>query len=173
MSETYENLDQKPYESHYLYFETTIDRPVEIVWPHALNIGSWMSAHRLETLAGEPGMVGHFERVYPHDWGGDAGLPHYHVYGVAHIVPFKYIALEVLPEKGGSYGNAREWMSFDGVLLVDLGGVTKVIFLLVDVHRGNGDKEYFDRTRKELESAGHELIGPYFENLRRLASGSA
>jgi hypothetical protein len=168
MADVYSNLGQKPYDSHYLYFETTIDSPVEKVWPHALNIGSWMSAHGLETLAGEPGKVGHFEKVCPRDLGSDAGLPHYHLYGIAHIVPFKYIALEVLPEMGGSYGNSRQWMSFDGILLVDLGGATKVIFLVVDVHMGERDEVYYERTRDELEEAGRHLIGPYFENLRSL-----
>src|SRR5688572_20156382 len=130
MAAGYERLDQKPYDSHYLYDEVTLDHPVEMVWSHALKIGSWMSAHGLEAVAGEPGKVGHFERVFPHGLGPEVGLPHHHVYGIAHVIPHKYIALEVLPEKGGSYGNPRQWMSFDGILLVELGERTKLIFLL-------------------------------------------
>jgi len=168
MADLYLSLDQKPYDSHYLYFDTTIDHPVEKVWPHALNIGSWMSAHGLETLNGRSGSVGHFERVYPRDLGSGVGLPHYHVYGVAHVVPLKYIALEVLPEKGGSYGNAREWMSFDGILLVGTGGTTRVIFLVIDVHIGKGGKDSYERTKNELETEGRKLVEPYFENLRSL-----
>lgn len=167
MTTEYRSLDDKPYESHYLYAETIIDHPVEKVWPHALNIGGWMSAHRLETLAGEPGKVGHFERVYPHGLSAETRLPHYHLYGVAEIVPHKYIALEVLPENGGSYGVTREKMSFDGILLTDIGGKTQLVFLMVDVLKGCGTAESRERRRHELEGA-RKLLNGYFENLKQL-----
>lgn len=164
---SYQSLDQKPYDSHYLLAETVIDHPVKKVWPHALNIGGWMSAHRLETIAGQPGEAGHFERVYPRGLGRDVGFPHYHMYGLAHVIPCKYIALEVFPEKGGSYGNAREYMSFDGILLDDVGGKTKITFLLVDIHLGKGDQAAYERRRKEIEDS-RQLLDQYFENLRIL-----
>lgn len=167
MTDGYQSLQEKPYESHYLYAETTIDHPVERVWPHALNIGGWMSAHRLETVAGQPGEVGHFERVYPRGVGRDVGFPHYHMYGLAHIVPLKYIALEVFPEKGGSYGNARPYISCDGILLTDVGGKTEITFLLVDVHLGMGNTDSYDRRRNEIE-ASRSLLNQYFDNLRQL-----
>jgi hypothetical protein len=163
---SYRSLDQKPYESIYLHAETIIDHPVERVWPHALDIGRWMNAHRLKSLAGAPGRVGHFERVYPRDLGEDVAPPHYHLYGIAEIIPFKLIALEVLPEKGGSYGNAREWMSFDSVLFADLGGRTQVIFLMVDAHLGKGDEEYYTRRKAEIEQSRGKLER-YFDNLRQ------
>jgi hypothetical protein len=163
----YEHMGQKPYESHYLYVETTIDHPVKDVWPHALNIGSWMTAHRLETITGESGRVGHLERVFPSSLGDDVKLPHYHLYGVANIIPFKYIGLEVFPEAGGSYGDARDWMSFDGILFVDLGGSTKVLFLMVDVQIGKRDDTERKRRQDEIDEA-QGLLARYFENLREL-----
>lgn len=164
---TYQSLEQKPYESHYLYLESIIDHPVAKVWPQALDIGSWMDAHRLETLAGKSGEVGHFERVYPRGLGEEVPKPHHHLYGVAQIIPFKYIGLEVLPENGGSYGVTREWMSFDGILFADLGDRTKIVFLMVDVHLGQGDEEYSKRRAAELEG-GRTMITGYFDNLKRL-----
>jgi hypothetical protein len=166
----YDNLEQKPYQSHYLHAETTLDHVVAKVWPHALAIGTWMSAHRLETVAGEPARVGHFERVYPRGIESGVGLPHYHVYGIAHIIPYKYIALEVLPEMGGSYGNSREWMSFDGLLLTDLGNRTHITFLLVDVHMGKGDDASYQCKEHELATDGNKLIHKYFDNLKRILS---
>jgi hypothetical protein len=167
-----ESLDHKPYESLYLHTETIIDHPVQKVWPHALNIGGWMSAHRLETVAGEPGKVGHFERVFPRDLTDDVPLPRYHLYGIAEIIPFKLIALEVLPEEGGSYGITRQWMSFDSILLTDMGARTNLTFLMVDAHMGKGDETFHARRRSELETA-RGLLDKYFENLKRLIGDHA
>ena len=165
--EKYQRLDQRPYESHYLYVDTVIDHPVESVWPHALNIGSWMNAHRLATIAGKAGEVGHFERVFPKGVGPEVGLPHYHLYGVTAVVPLKYIALEVLPEKGGSYGDEKEWMSFDGILLTDMGSRTHVALLMIDVQMGRRSEEERQRRKQEI-AEGRTLVHQYFENLQQL-----
>jgi len=161
------SLDQKPHESHYVYVETIIDRPVEAVWPHALDIGSWMSAHRLETIAGEPMKVGHFERVHPRGLRAEVPLPHYHLYGIAEVIPLKLIALEVLPEKGGSYGEANEWVSFDSILFSNMGDRTKVTFLMVEVQLGLWTEES-KRNRRAVLNGVPEMLEGYFENLRLL-----
>lgn len=162
-------LNDKPYETHYLYMETDIDAPIGRVWPHALNIGSWMSAHDLVSVSGEAGEVGHFERVYPRNLRADVPPPHHHVYGIAHLVPYKYIALEVMPEAGGSYGKTHPWVSFDGILLVDLGAATRLIFLFVEIHIGKGEFGFHERHQKEVEAA-RDLLETYFENLKRLVA---
>jgi hypothetical protein len=168
-TKAYTSMEQRPYASHHMYLETTIEQPVARVWPHALDIQSWMTAHRLETISGRSGTVGHLERVHPRDLGSDVALPHYHLYGLGNVVPYKFIALEVFPEKGGSYGDDRQWMSFDGIVFVDLGASTKVIFLMVDVQL-EGTQEA-DRRRREKElSEGRKLIEGYFENLRKLSA---
>jgi hypothetical protein len=172
MAGGYEHLDDKPYDSHYLYFETVIDRPVTEIWPHVLNIGSWMSAHDLETLDGESGKVGHFERVHPRDLGSDVPPARYHLYGIAEIVPYKYLALEVMSEKGGSYGNAREWISLDGILFTDLGGRTQIVFLAIDVTPGKGDEEFHKRQQAKLRD-GRALLEQYFANLRKLVENAS
>jgi hypothetical protein len=163
----YERLDQKPYDSFYLYVETVIDQAVERVWPRALEIGRWMSAHRLETVSGQPTEVGHFERVYPRNLGPEVPEPHYHLYGIAHLIPFKLIVLEVFPEKGGSYGKTRAKLSFDSVLFTDLGGKTLVGFHMVDVHLEKRDAGFHAQRAQEL-NAVRTLLESYFDNLRRL-----
>lgn len=163
--DVYGSLDEKPYDSFYLYVETTIDHPVDRVWPHVLSIGSWMSAHRLQTVAGESGRVGHFERVYP-QLASEGPPPPYHLYGVAEIIPKQLIVLEVFPEKGGSYGNARERMSFNTISLIALGSRTKVGYQMIDVHMGQGGEEFCARRRRELGGV-RELLRGYFENLRQ------
>jgi hypothetical protein len=165
--DVYRTLNDKPFESFYLYVETTIDHPVEKVWPHVIDIGSWMSDHRLETIAGEPGKVGHFERVIPHGM-DDAPEPRYHLYGVAEVIPQKLIVLEVFWEKGGSYGKTREKFSFDEIHLTDIGDRTKIFFLMVDQHMGKGEKDFAARRKVELEGGVRAMIERYFENLRRL-----
>jgi hypothetical protein len=161
-------LDQKPFESHYRYFETTIDHAVEKVWPHALNIAGWMTDHRIVTLAGEPGKVGHFERVFARGIGPQVPEPHHHLYGMAALVPLKYIALEVFPERGGSYGNTREWAGFDGILLVDLGDKTKVIVLLMVVTRGKVEETKTLEEQRQDDEATRAQLESYFKNLKRL-----
>lgn len=172
MTNAYRSLADRPYGSLYLYVETVIDHSVEKVWPHALDIGSWMSAHGLETIDGEARKVGYLERVHPRGLGNDVPLPHYHLYGIAHIIPLKLIALEVFPERGGSYGVTKPWMSFDNILFTDLGGRTQVVFLMVDAHLGAHDEAYVQRRSKEV-AGGRDLIDGYFENLRRLVDASA
>lgn len=151
MTNPYQTLEDREFDSHYRLDDIDIDRPVEEVWPHAVEIGRWMDTHVLETIDGSATEVGHLERVWPRNLGDDLGEPRYHLYGVAYVIPSRYIALEVFPEKGGSYGNARPWVSFDGILLTDLGdGRTRVTFLLIDVHQGKGDRESYERRATEI-----------------------
>lgn len=171
-TEQYQSLDERPYESFYLYIEGTFDHPVDKVWPHALDIGSWMSDHRLVTLAGQPGQVGHFQRVFSRGMGPEVPLPHHHLYGLVEAIPPKMIVLEIFPEKGGSYGKARQKISFDSIILTDLGGRTHIAFHMVDVHLGRGEQDFAARRKSELEAV-RGMIERYFENLRRnVAKGS-
>lgn len=164
------SLAEKPFESGYLLLETILDHPVKKVWPQLLDIGSWMDAHELKTLDGRSGEVGHFEQVLPRGLAADVPAARYHLYGVAALIPHKMLAIEVLPENGGSYGNPREWMSFDTIILTDLGDRTHLSFLMIDVNMGPSTPE----SRKEQDEKlqlGRELITPYFENLKRLLRG--
>lgn len=172
MTETYKSLAEKPYQSLYLQADTTIPHSVEKVWSHVLNIGGWMSAHRLEPIAGEPGKVGFFERVYPAGLGDEFGYPRYHLYGITEIIPQKYIALEVFPEKGGSYGSNVERMSLDSVVLTAVGEQTHLFFVMIDLTLGEVDEAFRQRQQRE-HSLGQALIRQYFDNLKALVENSA
>jgi hypothetical protein len=166
------SLDEKPFESGYLLLETVIDHPVRTVWPQLLDIGSWMNAHELRTLTGRSGEIGHFEQVLPRGLPADVPEPRYHLYGIAEIIPYRMVALEVIPENGGSYGNPRDWMSFDTILLTDLGARTQLSFLMIDVNIGTGTPE----SRKEQDEKlqlGRELIMPFFDTLKALLREAA
>ena len=165
---TYASLEDKPYESHYLYVDTIIDHPVERVWKHAVKISTWMTDYRLVTLAGIAGEVGHFERVYPPGLAEGTPPPHYHLYGIAELIPNKCIFIEVFPERGGSYGKTREWLMFDNILLVDLGGRTKVIFFIIDVHPGRAAQP-----ESHDDAVLRDRLERYFVNLKKLADNDA
>jgi len=166
MSDRYQTFEEKPYESHYLLMDTLINYPTEKVWPHALVIHNWMNAHRFEPIEGESGKVGRFERLYPSKIGVDVPSPHYHLYGIASVIPWKLIALEVMPEKGGSYGEKRPWASFDSILFTDLGDKTLLTVLMIDVLQGKGDETAHLREDAKLERT-RGLLERFFENLRR------
>lgn len=168
MTDNFTKLDDKSFDSHYMLEEIDIDRPIEHVWPFALSIGDWMDAHVLETVDGRANEQGHFERVYPRKLAPGTPEPLYHVYGIAHVIPLKYIALEVMPEKGGSYGKTRDYVSFDGVLLNDLGGRTRITFLFIDMHEGRGGAEWYAARTAELEGARTMLQG-YLTHLKQQA----
>lgn len=169
MHDPYRSLAHRPYDSLYLYVDTVIHHPVEKVWAQALRIGDWMSAHRLETIDGEPGQVGHFERVHPRNIASEVPQPHYHLYGITHIEPLKVIVLDVFPENGGSYGKTRPKMSFDSILFADLGMKTQVAFQMIDVHLGKGGEQFIAHRQREMEGV-REMFNEYFENLRQLVS---
>lgn len=57
-------------------------------------------------------------------------------------------------------------MSFDSILLSDLGTRTQVLFLIVDVQMRTGAEEYRERRKAELEG-GRELLNGYFQNLKQ------
>lgn len=170
MANGYKKLADKPYESHYVFAETVIDYPVEKVWPQALNIGGWMSDHRLATVDGTAGQVGHFERVFPRGIGEEVPLPHYHLYGITSVIPLKCISLEVIPERGGSYGNTRARMGFDTILLTDIGGKTRLTFLVIDVNLGRTEPkegESLPSPAGANDEKLHEMLERYFDNLKQ------
>jgi hypothetical protein len=169
----YRSLGDKPFGSKYFYVDTVLDHPVERIWPHVVNISSWMTDHTLETLNGQTGSEGHFERV----WAGDIDRettpePHYHYYGVSAVVPHKLLALEVFPEEGGSYGSMKDSVGFDAMLFTDLGdGRTKLSFLMIEVEPPEeGDKAA--QEWQDLHEVLTERISRYFDNLRELVQSA-
>jgi hypothetical protein len=166
----YTSLGAKPYDSFYLYLETTLNHPISRVWPHVLNIGGWMSAHPLETIDGKAGEVGYFQRVYPAA-ATSGPAPNYHLYGISEIVPLKHVVLDVFPENGGSYGNDRPRMSFNTISTTEIDGRTVVGYQMIDVHLGRGGDEFCARRTREMQGV-RELLLKYFDNLKQLVEAN-
>jgi hypothetical protein len=162
---SYQTLAQKPFETHYLHFEAVIDAPLKKVWEKAVHIGQWMNDHKLETLSGKPGELGHFEKVLPRGM-DNVPMPRHHYYGIALLVPLKCISLEVFPEKGGSYGNPDQWQMFDHVLFNEVGGKTRIVLLMHEVHPGPAGAKARALGEEEVM---RERLGKYVENLARLS----
>jgi hypothetical protein len=164
VADPYKKLDEKPYRSQFLLVETEIDHPVEAVWSQAVDIASWMTNHRLETLDGESGKVGHFERVYPTGLTDAVPEPHYHLYGIAEVVPNRLLVLEVFPERGGSYGDSEippDYVGFDNLLFTDLGGKTKLSALMIETSTA-------DLSGSGTDEEKISTLTSYFDNLRAL-----
>jgi hypothetical protein len=166
-------LADKPFASHYLHVAAVIDAPVSQVWPHVLDIESWLQDHELETINGAPGTVGLVQRVRPRGLSEAIPRPHYHLYGIAHVVPERLIVLEVFAEKGGSYGITHDWAMFDYLIVSDKGDKTEVSFVMLDLTLGDAGQRARGHNPlskdKEAESAHTiERLRHNFGNLKRL-----
>ena len=165
----YSRFSEKPYETTYTCFETTVDARIEHVWPCAVDIENWMSEYRLDTLDGERGKVGYFQRVYP-PVQPTMPPPHYHYYGIAELIPHKLIVLETFNEKGGSYGRTRPGMHLDLIILNDLGGVgTRVTLIMTEIGLGAAaDATHVAHKPTDADRARWSArMDRYFENLKR------
>ena len=164
MPQTYAGFDERPFDSHYLYTDTVIDYPIDVVWPRAINIPAWMHDHvRYESVSGSPGEVGNLLRVLLRD-PGELPPPQYTLTGIAHIIPFKLITFEVFPEKGGSYGGEvfpSDYRGFDTFLFTDLGERTKVAFFVVSTSESKIAIPKSDEARVAA-------VQKHFDNLREL-----
>jgi hypothetical protein len=82
-----------------------IDRPVRDVWNQFLDIGSWVTSHKIEEVQGQRGTVGGITRVSSH-LAKDSGYPppHYHFCKIVKVVPEEQYVLKTYSERGGSYG---------------------------------------------------------------------
>jgi hypothetical protein len=79
--------------------EITIDRPVNDVWPHILDLGSWMSHLHFQTIKGERGNEGEVRRVTLE------GTTPYHPYFITtvRVIQFERYVLKITSEDGPAY----------------------------------------------------------------------
>jgi hypothetical protein len=171
----YTSVDQRPFNTDYVWAEAVIGHPIETVWRHALDFPAWMFAnHEWEPIAGETGKPGMLWRLWPrrHYVGDDCPAPHYHFVGIAKIIRHKLIAAEVWPEKGGSYGDRfvpPSYRGLDNILLTDLGGgrtdIRALFIATMDAQPG----QQID-TSEEDEPAQNVML--HFENLQKVIAGT-
>src|ERR1700733_8566234 len=84
------------YNGH-LEVEILIDRAADEVWKHYLDLGSWVTTHRVEQLSGALDEVGGVKRISPKGFEDPKALqdlgvpslapPHYHYCKLMKVVP--------------------------------------------------------------------------------------
>lgn len=111
--------DSSVYSGHF-ELEIIIDRPIAEVWKQLLDVGSWVTTHDMQVVAGTPGAVGAINRVSPKG-AKEMGLPppHYHFTRVLKSVPERQFLMKAFSAPGGSYGGL-ELRSFDDARLLSL-----------------------------------------------------
>jgi len=115
-----------------LDLEVVINCPVQAVWKHWLELGSWVLSHDVDTVHGVPGALGSVMRA-SNKRGAELGmhisevpLPHYHYCKIIKIVPEKVYVLKTFSEKGGSYG--MDMAGFDQAKFELIGEKTKISY---------------------------------------------
>jgi hypothetical protein len=176
---SYETVDERPFDTHYVWADADFDHPIETVWEQALDIPSWMGAnHEWEPITGEPGKAGMLYRLWPRKHylvesgvEGECPPPHYHFVGIAKVIRHKLLGVEVWPEKGGSYGGLVEaaHKGLDSLVFTDLGnGRTNVKGLFIAVEERKPD-QHIDTSEEENIAANVML---HFDNLRKVIEGT-
>lgn len=127
--------------------EFTIDRPAKEVWSYMTKLGAWMPTHKLVTVEGSPGKEGELVKVfYPKD--SDISLFYLKVIKLS---PCKNMILKMMPLDGeecdlieSDADLFRDLLGYENFTLVELNGVTKLIFQSTAIFRSS------DRTKEEM-----------------------
>ncbi len=152
--------------------EVVIDRPVSEVWEQFLDVGSWVTSHKIQEVGEARRTLGAITRVSPSEEamravtsGTGEGLPpaHHHYCKIVQFVPEQQYVLKTYSEKGGSYG--LELTAFDDTRFADLGGKTKVTFNLFCEMKG--DLVAKDPSAMSLEGSRLGMV-ENLGNLKRL-----
>jgi hypothetical protein len=158
----YKDASERPFHSHHLYLETVVAHPVERVWPAAIDLPAWAANnHRYETIAGNPGELGHLFRLWPLQLNERAPTPRYHLAAVAKVIPLELFCLEVFPEQGGTPYIPADYRGFDNFVFTDLGDATKITILNIGT----------SRDVLEVGASEEQRLAAFqrhFDNLRRL-----
>jgi hypothetical protein len=179
LESSYQSVDQRPFDTHYVWADADYDHPIEKVWEHAVDIPSWMGAnHEWEPLAGETGKAGMLYRLWPRrhylvESGveGECPPPHYHFVGIAKVIRHKLLGIEVWPEEGGSYGGLviPSHKGLDSLVFTDLGGGrTNLKGLFIAVEDRKPDQQI--DTSEEENIAANVML--HFDNLRKVIEGT-
>jgi hypothetical protein len=170
MNSFYTSLGEKPFDSHYDWREIDIAAPVSTVFARARHISEWMNAHEIVSIHGIPGEAGHFGRVFPRNLSPGTPEPRHHLFGIAYLVPDRFIGIEVFNERGGSYGKTNGWLALDGIIFTSLDSRrTRVAFLITDLHEGAPSTNESEARAAEMASLGDNLLVPYLRTLKQQA----
>lgn len=155
--------DLSVYNGH-LELDILIDRPVHDVWVQFLDLGSWITSHRVEPVSGVPGTLGSITRV-AFKKAKELGMPpaHHHYCKVIKVVPDVQYVMKTYSEQGGSYG--MQMLGYDDTRFEAKSGQTKLTFNLFAEVRA--DFVAKDPNAMNLETSREGMLGN-LNNLKRI-----
>jgi hypothetical protein len=159
--------------------DLVIDRPVSEVWEQFLDIGSWVTSHRIEEVGEPRRTLGAITRVSPRQEvveniegdGPAIPLPHHHYCKIIKFVPEQQYVLKTYSEQGGSYG-MDQFVAFDDSRFYTEDGRTRATFTLFAHMKGQliaADPEAFARS---MEGSRAGMVGN-LENLKRIVESNS
>jgi hypothetical protein len=155
------------YNGHF-ELEILIERPVSQVWNQFVDLSTWVTSHRIETVAGEAGKLGSVTRVTDltaEEFG--CPPPYHHYCKIIKLVPHQQYVLKTYSEKGGSYG--MEMKCFDDTRFVALNGKTQVIFNIFA--EMEGDAVALDPAAMNLDGSQDGML-KNLQNLKRIVESA-
>jgi len=158
------NYDERPFvRNGHLELEVFIDRSVDKVWKRFIDMGSWVTSHRIEQIHGEPGAVGSIIRASFNRASELAmPLPHHHYCKIIKLSwEQQYLFKTYSESSGGSYGLAIT--GFDDTRFHSEDQGTRVTF--------NFYGEYAGEVVIKDPSDGDHMF-KNLQNLKKLVEGS-
>jgi hypothetical protein len=168
-------LDEDPAVANGVYeIEIVIDAPVAHVWEQFLDVGSWVTSHRIEEVGDLRRTLGAITRVSPREdvvknveaQGPAIPLPHHHYCKIIKFVPEEQYSLKTYAEKGGSYG-LEEFLAFDDSRFVAIDGKTKLTFTLFSHVKGDLVAHDSETMTRSMDGSRAGMVAN-LENLQRI-----
>src|SRR4051812_21858812 len=154
--------------------ELVIDAPLADVWGQFLDIGSWVTSHKIEEVGELRRTLGAVTRVSPkeetvEDLGADGPaipLPHYHYCRIIKFLPEQQYVLKTYAETGGSYG-LEEFLAFDDSRFYAVDGKTTATFTLYAHMKGALVANDADAMDRSMQTSRAGMVSN-LENLKRI-----
>ena len=164
-------VSERLYNSDIFYTTSIIiDRSVQEVWPHFVDIRKWMTDFEFDTIEGEATREGEVFKVTRINNFDKLGLSPsvenpFHFCKIIRLDSLQQFVVKVFPSKVGGYGGTdNSWCIFDTFSAIDVDGKTHISFSSV----GESDPLTVDHNRKKREfsdSYFNEMFGRYWKNL--------
>ena len=149
----------------YAYNEVIIDHPIAMVWPHVLNISSWMTDYRFNMISGEKNKEGEFGRAAWIRKSDGITPPLYHFYKLSSVVPQKIVTFTFFSEEGGSYG--LDYSASYHILLTECQGSTKLTSVLrLEIYKPSMNRDQLRGLVQKGNDHESKQFGRYMENIK-------
>lgn len=146
---------------------TLIDRPIDEVWPHLLNMEAWMKDFAIQSVEGEKNRVGELRKVLPRAEPGAMGVEEIHAFyfRTLKVTPCAELAYKAYtPHRGEEY-------SFTGVEVLRLQAVHSATVVMLDVYLEFQSERLAERALNDFVHQVKEGAGAIWErNFQRLSA---